>query len=279
MLELITEPLQFSFMRQALYMVVLVSVVAGLMSPYLVLKGWSLMGDAVSHAVLPGVVLAYMAGIPLAIGAFLAGLTCALSAGFVSNHSRLKSDTVLGVVFSGMFGFGVVLFSQLHTDVHLDHVLLGDVLGVDDHEIVEAAVAVAIVLVLFFLFWRDLMLFSFDASHARVVGLPTRALHYGLLVLLSMTVVLALQAVGLILGLSLLIAPGAIAHQLCDKFTSMLATSVAVAIFASVTGVFLSFYIDSSPGPTIVVVLTLIFIVCFLFAPKYGIAWRREQRG
>ncbi|MGB0865499.1 MAG: metal ABC transporter permease [Granulosicoccaceae bacterium] len=278
MLEWLTEPWQFGFMRQALLMVVLIAVVAGVLSPYLVLKGWSLMGDAVSHAVLPGVVLAYVAGVPLSIGAFCAGLLCALASGFVSDNSRLKSDTVLGVVFSGMFGLGIVLFSQIESEIHLDHVLLGDILGVDSDDIIEAAVAVALVLGIFLFFWRDLMLFAFDADHARVVGLPVQWLHYGLLVVLSLTVVLALQAVGLILGLSLLIAPGAIAHQFCDRFAAMLATSVTVAVGSSVGGVWLSFYLDSAPGPTIVVILTGIFLVAFVAAPKYGLLWQRGQR-
>lgn len=278
MIEMLMEPWQFSFMRQALLMVVLISVVAGVLSPYLVLKGWSLMGDAVSHAVLPGVVIAYVVGLPLSVGAFAAGLLCALSSGFVSDNSRLKSDTVLGVVFSGMFGLGVVLFSLIETDVHLDHILMGDILGVDWSDIVEAAVAVVLVLGIFLLYWRDLMLFAFDPDHARVIGLPVTWLHYGLLVVLSLTVVLALQAVGLILGLSLLIAPGAIAHQLCDRFGTMLATSVSVAVFASVGGVWLSYFLDSAPGPTIVVILTGLFVLAFLFAPKYGLIWQRGQQ-
>lgn len=275
MIEWVTEPFQFGFMRQALMMVILIAVVAGVLSPYLVLKGWSLMGDAVSHAVLPGVVLAYVVGIPLSIGAFAAGLLCALASGFVSDNSRLKSDTVLGVVFSGMFGLGVVLFSQIETDVHLDHVLLGDILGVNWSDITEAAVAVVAVLVLFILFWRDLMVFAFDSEHARVLGLPVSQLHYGMLIVLALTVVLALQAVGLILGLSLLIAPGAIAHQLCDRFSHLLATSVAVAVLSSCCGVWLSYYIDSAPGPTIVVILTFVFLLAFLFAPKHGLVWKR----
>lgn len=278
MIEMLMEPWQFSFMRQALLMVVLISVVAGVLSPYLVLKGWSLMGDAVSHAVLPGVVIAYVVGLPLSVGAFAAGLLCALSSGFVSDNSRLKSDTVLGVVFSGMFGLGVVLFSLIETDVHLDHILMGDILGVDWSDIIEAAVAVVLVLGVFLLYWRDLMLFAFDPDHARVIGLPVTWLHYGLLVVLSLTVVLALQAVGLILGLSLLIAPGAIAHQLCDRFGAMLATSVSVAVFASVGGVWLSYFLDSAPGPTIVVILTVLFLLAFLFAPKYGLIWQRGQQ-
>lgn len=275
MIDLLMEPWEFGFMRQALWMVILIAVVSGVLSPYLVLKGWSLMGDAVSHAVLPGVVLAYVVGLPLSLGAFAAGLLCAVASGFVSDNTRLKSDTVLGVVFSGMFGLGIVLFSQIETDVHLEHILLGDLLGVDDGDIGEAAVAVAVVLFLLALYWRDLMVFSFDPDHAKVIGLPVKWLHYGLLVVLSLTVVLALQAVGLVLGLSLLIAPGAIAHQLCDRFSCMLATSVLVAVFASVGGVWLSYFIDSSPGPTIVVILSALFVLAFLFAPKYGLVWRR----
>lgn len=278
MIDMLMEPWQFSFMRQALMMVVLIAVMAGVLSPYLVLKGWSLMGDAVSHAVLPGVVMAYVVGIPLSVGAFAAGLLCAVSAGFVSDNSRLKSDTVLGVVFSGMFGLGVVMFSQIHTDVHLDHILLGDILGVDQSDIAEAAVAVVLVLLLFFCYWRDLVVFSFDPDHARVIGLPVKFLHYGLLVVLALTVVLALQAVGLILGLSLLIAPGAIAHLLCDRFAAMLATSVALAVSASVGGVWMSYYLDSASGPTIVILLSFFFILAFIFAPKHGLLWQRGHK-
>ncbi len=271
------EPFQFGFMRQALLMVTMVSLIAGLLSPYLVLKGWSLMGDAVSHAVLPGIVLAYIAGLPLALGAFVAGLLCAVGSGFVTDNTRLKSDTVLGVVFSGMFGLGIVLFSQIEADIHLDHVLLGDMLGVSDQDILEAQLAVSLILILLMVSWRDLMLFSFDPQQAKVAGLPVKLLHYGLLVGLSITVVLSLNAVGLILGIALLIAPGVIAHQLCDRFSSMITVSTLVAVLASAFGVVLSFHLDSAPGPTIVLLFTFIFIVVFLWAPKYGVLRQRSK--
>jgi manganese/iron transport system permease protein len=272
-------PFTFDFMQAALAISVLIAAAAGALSCFLVLKGWSLMGDAISHAVLPGIVFAYMLGIPLVIGAFAAGMLCATATGFLAANSRVKPDTVMGVVFSGMFGAGIVLYRSIETDVHLDHILFGHMLGVSWADVRDTGLIAGAALVAVLARRRDLLLFAFDPQHARAVGLPVGMLHYGLLALISMVVVGALEAVGLILAIALLIAPGAIAYLLTDRFERMLALSIATAVLAAVAGLLLSFYVDADPAASIVVVLTALFILAFLFAPKHGILAQRRQPG
>jgi manganese/iron transport system permease protein len=262
-LEVLLRPLQVEFMQLALVIGVLVAVPAALLSCFLVLKGWSLMGDAVAHAVLPGVVLAYILAIPLAAGAFAAGMACALATGFLKENSRIKQDTVMGIVFSGMFGLGIVLYTKIQTHVHLDHILFGDILGVSWADVRQTAVIALLVAGALLLKWRDLLLHAFDPTQARAVGLPVRLLHYGLLSVLSLTIVGALKAVGIILSIAMLIAPGAIALLVTRRFGAMLAVATVVAVAASVFGVYLSFFLDSAPAPTIVLLLSLTFVVAF----------------
>ena len=221
-LEWITVPLQYPFMQRALVVSVIVGAVCAVLSCYLVLKGWSLMGDAISHAVLPGIVIAFVLGIPLAIGAFVAGLSCALATGYLKENSRIKEDTVMGIVFSGMFGFGLVIFTKVETDQHLLHILFGNMLGVTLRDLGETALIAGATLIVVLLKRRDFLVYCFDPNHARVIGLPVRALHYGLLVLLSLTIVGSLKAVGIILVIAMLVAPGAIAYLLTDSFERML---------------------------------------------------------
>jgi manganese/iron transport system permease protein len=260
-------PFQFPFMQTAFIVAALLAIPAALLSCFLVLKGWSLMGDAVSHAVLPGVVLAYVVGLPLGVGAFAAGMICALTTGFLKENSRIKEDTVMGVVFSGMFGLGLVLYTAIQSDVHLDHILFGDILGIGWGDIVETAVIAAVVCGALLLRGRDLLLFVFDPQQAAAIGLPTRWLHYGLLVVLALTIVAALKAVGIILAVALLVAPGAVAFLLTRRFEQMLAMAVVVALSSSLAGVYLSFFIDSAPAPTIVLLMTAWFIVAFFMLP------------
>ncbi len=257
-------PFAFPFMRQAFAISLLVAIPAALLSCYLVLKGWSLMGDAVSHAVLPGIVLAYVIGIPIAVGAFIAGMFCAIATGFLSENSRVKEDTIMGVVFSGMFGLGIVLNTSIQTGVHLHHILFGDMLGVTWRDVTETGfIAVLTVGVIGFK-WRDLLLHAFDNQHARAIGLPVKLLHYGLLALLALTIVGGLKAVGIILVIALLIAPGAIAFMITRRFEAMLLTAVAIASGSSIIGIYLSFFVDSAPAPTIVLVMAGLFIVVFV---------------
>lgn len=236
------------------------------------------MGDAVSHAVLPGLVIAYLLNIPFLIGAFATGMLCALSTGFLTENSRLKEDTVMGVVFSGLFALGIALFTKLDTGLHLHMVLFGDMLGVSWMDILLTASLTVPAFLLVIIKRRDLLVFAFDPQHARVVGLNTKVLHYGLLAVLSLVIVAAIKAVGIILVIAVLIAPGAISFQLTKRFENMIWISIAVAIVSTVAGITLSYHIDSAPAPTIVVLMSVIFILVFLFAPQRGLLRKIENR-
>lgn len=257
-------PFQFQFMRNAFWIALIVAPPCALLSCFLVLKGWALMGDAVSHAILPGIVLAYMAGIPLLIGAFVAGLGSALLTGWIADNSRIKRDTVMGVVFSAMFASGIVLITAFPTDIHLDHILFGNMLGVGQGDLITAAAIAVPVTLILALKWRDLMLHAFDPAQAQVSGLRTRLLHYGLLAVLALTIVATLSSVGLVLAIGLLIAPGAIAFLVTRSFGAMLVTATFVCLLAMLAGIYASFFLDSAPGPTIILILTTIFLVTFL---------------
>ena len=265
-METLLQPFQFAFMQNAFLIMAIISVPTALLSCYLVLRGWSLMGDAISHAVLPGIVVAYIVGIPLIIGAFIAGMICALSTGFLSQNSRVKQDTVMGVVFSGMFGFGIVLYTKITSEVHLDHILFGNMLGVGAEELWTAFGVAAFTAAIIITARRDFLLHAFDPIQAQAVGLRTRWLHYGLLSLISLTIVSTLAAVGIILSIGLLIAPGAIAFLLTKRFERMLPIAVGVTLFSGIAGVYIAFFLDSAPAPTVILVLTAIFIAAFIRA-------------
>ncbi|MER2535797.1 MAG: metal ABC transporter permease [Rhizobiaceae bacterium] len=275
MIETLLLPFQFGFMRQAFVITLLIAVPMALLSCFLVLKGWSLMGDAISHAVLPGIVVAYIVNLPLALGAFVAGMVCALATGFLKENSRVKEDTVMGVVFSGMFGLGIVLYTKIQSAVHLDHILFGDMLGVSRADVAQSGVIALVATGAILAFRRDLLLNAFDAQHARAIGLPVRLLHYGLLTVLSLTIVGALKAVGIILSVAMLIAPGSIAFLLTGRFERMLAVAVAVAAGSSFAGIYLSFFLDSAPAPTIVLVMSGLFAAAFAISRGRT---RRAQR-
>jgi manganese/iron transport system permease protein len=273
------EPLQFAFMRNALLVGTMIAAMCAVLSCFLILKGWSLMGDAVSHAVLPGIVLAYIAGIPLVIGSFVAGLFCAVSTGFIKQNSRVKEDTVMGVVFTGMFAFGLVLFSRTESDMHLDHILVGNILGIRHSQVWQTLALGGVVLGVTLALRRDLLLICFDPGQARVMALPDRFLNYLLLSLLSLAIVVALHAVGIILVVAMLVTPGSIAHLWTDRFDRMLGIAVAAATGSTVTGIFISYHISGNTGACIVLVQALLFVGSLLFAPKYGIIRRRKMAG
>ena len=272
------EPLQYAFMRDALLVGTMVAALCAVLSCFLILRGWSLMGDAISHAVLPGIVLAYIAGLPLAIGAFGAGLFCAVATGFIKRNSRIKEDTVMGVVFTGLFAFGLVLFSRTPSDMHLDHILLGNILGIASSQVWQTLGLGGVVLGVTLALRRDLLLICFDPGQARVMALPDRFLNYLLLGLLSLAIVVSLQAVGIILVVAMLVTPGSIAHLWTDGFDRMLLIAVAAAVSSTVMGIFISYHIDGSTGACIVLMQALLFAGSLLFAPKYGILGRRAQR-
>lgn len=273
LLAYVTEPLGFPFMQRAIVASIATGVVCAILSCFLVLKGWSLMGDAISHAVLPGIILAYIAGLPIVIGAFGSGVFCALATGYIKDHCRVREDTVMGIVFSGMFAFGLVLFSRIDTDQHLSHILFGNVLGITPAELRQVLLIAGAVSLLILVKRRDLMLYCFDPAQARVLGLSVKRLHYGLLCLLALTIVAALQAVGVILVIAMLISPGITAALLARRFDGMLLAAVLVSVFSCVTGTLISFYIDGATGPCIVIVQALVFAA----AQVYRIARRKHH--
>jgi len=260
-------PFGFDFMQRAFLVTAIVAIPMALLSCLLVLRGWSLMGDAISHAVLPGIVVAYRLGLPLAVGAFAAGMVCATATGFVKENSRVKEDTAMGIVFSGMFALGVVLYVATPTDVHLDHILFGDALGVTWGDVARSAALALPVAAVVLMARRGLLLHAFDPAHARAIGLPVRAFHYGLQRGDDGERHEGEQAVGIILAIAVLISPGAIAFLWVRRFGPMLAVAVAVAVAASVLGVYASFWIDSAPAPTIVLVLALGFVATLGLRP------------
>jgi manganese transport system permease protein len=262
--DLLVEPWQYQFMQRALLVTVAASVVCALLSCWLVLIGWSLMGDAVSHAVLPGVVLAYLWGMPFALGAFVFGAGAVGLIGWVRSTSRVKEDAAIGVVFTTVFAFGIVLVSVTPSQIDLSHILFGNVLGVSDADIVQVvvlAIAAATVLVLR---RRDITVYAFDRVHAHVVGLPVRRIGVLLLGLLAVTVVVALQAVGVVLAVAMLITPGATAYLLTDRIWRMLWVAPVIAATCGVVGVWASYALDVASAGLVVVCQGLAFAVAYL---------------
>ena len=270
-------PLQHEFMVKAIFVSALVGVVCSALSCYMTLKGWALMGDAVSHAVLPGVVLAYILNIPFAIGAFVFGVGSVIAIGFIKSNTRIKEDTVIGLVFTGFFAFGVVLISKTTSTVDLSHILFGNVLGISDSDIIQTVVISIITLVTLAILRKDLVLFCFDATHAQSIGINIGFLYYVLLSLLSLTAVAGLQTVGIILVVAMLVTPGATAYLLSDRFDQMVWIAMASGVFSSVMGTYISYHIDGSTGGCIVVLQTLLFLVAMIFAPKHGLLAQRSK--
>lgn len=264
MLDLLISPFEYKFMLYALIISVLISIPASLLSCFLVLKGWSLIGDAISHAVLPGIVIAYLLNIPLLIGAFAAGLFCSIATGFIKDNSRVKEDTVMGVVFSGMFALGIVMHTKIETNVHLDHILFGNLLGINQDDLIFSILLSSITISILAIKWKDLLVFCFDLVHARTIGLNLKTLHYGLLIILSLTIVSNLKAVGIILSIALLIIPGSTAFLLTRNFKKMLLISSITTVSSSIMGVIPSFYLDSATAPTIVIFMSIIFVCSYV---------------
>ncbi len=277
-LDLLLEPLSFEFMRTALAVTLTAGVVCGVLSCWLVLVGWSLMGDAVSHAVLPGVVLAYVVGAPFALGALLFGLLAVTLIGAVRDTSRVKEDAAIGVVFTTLFALGLVLISVTPSQTDLNHILFGNLLGVSRSDLVQVLVLGAVALAVVVLKRRDLTLFAFDPVHAHAIGLSPRRLGALLLGLLALTVVVALQAVGVVLVVALLITPGATAYLLTDRFSRMLWIAPLVAAGSGVVGLYASYYLDTSSGGTVVVTLGLAFTLAYLLSPRHGLLAARFAR-
>lgn len=278
-LDWLLEPLSYDFMVRALVTTVIAAVVCALLSCWLVLVGWSLMGDAVSHAVLPGVVLAYIVGAPFALGALVFGFLAVALIGLIRGTSRVKEDAAIGIVYTTLFAVGLVLISVTPSQTDLNHIVFGNVLGISTTDLVQIAILAAVAFVVLLIKRRDLTLYAFDPTHAHAIGLSPRFLGALLLGLLAMTAVVALQVVGVILVVAMLIIPGATAYLLTDRFTRMLWIAPAVSATACVIGSYLSYWMDASPGGLIVVVQGAVFALAYLFAPRHGLIGRRIVAG
>ena len=274
----IIEPLQIGFMVKAIWVSAFVGIVCAVLSCYITLKGWSLMGDAVSHAVVPGVVVAYAMGLPFALGAFVFGFGATVIIGYVKSQTRLKEDAIIGVIFTGFFAFGLVLATKIPSNIDLFHILFGNVLGISRSDIIQTLIAGIATLAIILLRRKDLLLFCFDPNHAKAIGLNTQMMYYTLLSVLALTIVAALQTAGIVLVVAMLVTPGATAYLLTDRFDHMLAISVATSVISCVGGTYLSYHLDVSTGGSIVVLMTTLFALTMIFAPKYGILGQKLKR-
>lgn len=277
MIETLLIPLQYEFMVKAILVSGLIGGVCAFLSCFITLKGWSLMGDALSHSVVPGVAVAYALGWPFAAGAFGTGLLAAIGMGFVKTKTRLREDAVIGVVFTAFFALGLLLISLNPSSVDLRSIVFGNILGIADPDIVQVVIISAVTLVVLGIKWRDLLLFCFDANQARALGLNVTALHYTLLTLLSATAVAALQTVGACLVVAMLVTPGATAYLLTDRFGRMIWLAVGMGTGTSLLGAYVSYYFDGSTGGCIVTLQSLLFMLALVFAPKHGMRAARAR--
>lgn len=278
-LEFLLEPFAYEFMVRSLATTLIAAVVCAVLSCWLVLIGWSLMGDAISHAVLPGVVLAYLVGAPFAVGAVVFGFIAVMLIGAVRDTSRVKEDAAIGVVFTTLFALGLVLISVTPSQTDLGHIVFGNLLGVSWTDFVQVAVLGALALGVLIVKRRDFTLWAFDPTHAHAIGLNPRVIGALLLVLLALTSVVALQAVGVVLVVAMLVIPGSIAYLLTDRFGRMLVIAPVVAAACALLGLVVSYHLDTASGAMIVLAQGVVFALVYLFAPRRGLLTARFRPG
>jgi manganese/iron transport system permease protein len=273
----LTEPFGYQYMLNAMWVSAMVGGLCAFLSCYLMLKGWSLIGDALSHSIVPGVAGAYMLGLPFSLGAFLSGGLAAGSMLFLNQRSRLKEDAIIGLIFSSFFGIGLFMVSLNPMSVNIQTIILGNVLAIAPEDIVQLAIIGAVSLLILLLKWKDLMVTFFDENHARSIGLHPARLKLLFFTLLSVSTVAALQTVGAFLVICLVVTPGATAWLLTDRFPRLLMIAVAIGSVTSFFGAWLSYWLDGATGGIIVVLQTLLFLLAFVFAPKHGLLANRRR--
>ncbi|MER9291176.1 metal ABC transporter permease [Mesorhizobium sp. M0518] len=279
MIDILLEPFTYNYMAKAIWVSALVGMVCAFLSCYLILKGWALMGDALAHSVVPGVAAAYMLALPYAAGAFASGLIAALGITLVRRVTQLREDAVIGLVFTTLFAGGLLIASISPTSVNIQSIVLGNILAISDEDVTQVILIAAVSLVVLGLRWKDMMLVFFDENHARGVGLNPWRLRVLFFVLLSACIVAALQTVGAILVIAMVVTPGATAYLLTDRFGVMILLAMAIGAATSAVGAYLSFFLDGATGGLIVVLQTVVFLIAFVFAPKHGrLAARRAAR-
>ncbi|EML9986551.1 MULTISPECIES: iron/manganese ABC transporter permease subunit SitC [Citrobacter] len=273
----LTEPFGYQYMLNAMWVSAMVGGLCAFLSCYLMLKGWSLIGDALSHSIVPGVAGAYMLGLPFSLGAFLSGGLAAGSMLFLNQRSRLKEDAIIGLIFSSFFGIGLFMVSLNPMSVNIQTIILGNVLAIAPEDIVQLAIIGAVSLLILLLKWKDLMVTFFDENHARSIGLHPARLKLLFFTLLSVSTVAALQTVGAFLVICLVVTPGATAWLLTDRFPRLLMIAVAIGSVTSFFGAWLSYWLDGATGGIIVVLQTVLFLLAFVFAPKHGLLANRRR--
>ena len=271
MMEYLLEPFAYRYMNNAMWVSALVGGVCAFLSSYLMLKGWSLIGDALSHSVVPGVAVAYIIGLPFALGAFIAGGLAAGAMLFLSERSGLKVDVIIGMIFTSFFGIGLFIVSVNPMSVSIQTIIMGNILAITPEDTLQLAIIGFVSLVVLLVKWKDLMVTFFDENHARTIGLRPGLLKALFFMLLSASVVAAMQTVGAFLVIALVVTPGATAYLLCDRFPLLIITSVAIGSVTSFLGAYISYFLDGATGGVIVTLQTLIFLIVFIFAPKYGL--------
>lgn len=278
-MTLLLEPFSYGYMVNAMWVSALVGAVCAFLSAYLMLKGWSLIGDALSHAIVPGVAGAYMLGLPFAIGAFFSGGLAAAAMLFLSQQTKLREDTVIGLIFTSFFGLGLFMISLSPVSVNIQTIVLGNILAVTPSDTLQLVIIAGVSLAILIVKWKDLMVVFFDENHARTIGLNPNFLRVLFFTLLSASTVAALQTVGAFLVIALVVTPGATAYLLTDRFPRLIIVSVAIGTVTSFIGAYASYFINGATGGIIVVLQTLIFLAAFVFAPKHGmLAARRQAR-
>jgi manganese/iron transport system permease protein len=271
-------PFSYDYMLKAMWVSALVGGVCAFLSSYLMLKGWSLMGDALGHSIVPGVAGAYIIGAPFAIGAFFAGILASLGMAFIKQRTRLREDAIIGLVFTTLFALGLLMASIWPTSVSIQTIVLGNILAISDEDVVQVAIIAAISLAIMALVWKDLMVTFFDESHARSIGISTRLLKVVFFTLLSACTVAALQTVGACLVIAMVVTPGATAYLLTDRFGWLIVIAVALGTVTSFVGAYVSYFLDGATGGVIVCLQTLLFLIAFYFAPKHGVLAARRRR-
>jgi ABC-type Mn2+/Zn2+ transport system permease subunit len=278
MIETLWIPFEYDYMLKAMWVSALIGGVCGLLSCFVTLKGWSLMGDALSHAVVPGVSIAYLLGAPYALGAFISGLLAAVGMGFIKTRTSLREDAVIGVVFTTFFALGVLLISLFPAGISLRTIVFGNILGISSSDILQVVLIALVTLLVLFAKWKDLVLFCFDPNQARALGLNVLVLHFTLLSLLAATAVASMQTVGACLVVATLVTPGATAYLLTDRFGRMLGIAAGIGVGTSFFGAYLSYFLDGSTGGCIVVFQTLLFLLALVFGPTHGLLANRARR-
>ena len=276
-MNLLLEPFTYNYMVNAMWACALVGAVCGFLSAYLMLKGWSLIGDALSHAIVPGVAGAYMLGLPFSIGAFFSGGLAALAMLFLNQRTKLREDAIIGLIFTSFFALGLFMVSLSPTSVNIQTIVLGNILAITPEDLVQLVIICAVSMTVLCLKWKDLMATFFDEDHARSVGLNTTALRLVFFTLLAACTVAALQTVGAFLVIAMVVTPGATAYLLTDRFSRLIILSVSIGAVTSFLGAYLSYFLNGATGGIIVILMTGVFLVAFLLAPKHGMLAARAK--